>query len=96
MTAAVAQAYAEMSDRARAQGFTQAAVPGSSLETLVGAIRGHVEAKSHGTVHGLHGGARALAELAHVVPVDFGSEGTGPPLPFTTRHTARDPEEEAT
>jgi fructose-bisphosphate aldolase class II len=86
MPIATAQGYSEMLDRARAGGFAYPAVNVSSSETLVGALRGFADAKSDGIVQVSHGsalflsggkdmavGARALAELAHVVAARFPS-----------------------
>ena len=79
-----AEGYAEMLDRARSGGFAYPAVNVSSSETLVGALRGFADAESDGIVQVSHGGARflsggkgmfagarALAELAHVVAEGF-------------------------
>jgi fructose-bisphosphate aldolase, class II len=78
------QGYEDMLERARAQGFAYPAVNVSSSETLVGALRGFAEANSDGIVQVSHGGARflsggkdmftgarALAELAHVIAENF-------------------------
>jgi fructose-bisphosphate aldolase class II len=84
MPIATAKGYADMLDRAKEGGFAYPAVNVSSSETLVAALRGFADAQSDGIVQVSHGsarfisggkdmfaGARALAELAHVVAADF-------------------------
>ena len=84
MPIVTAEDYAEMLDRARAGSFAYPAVNVSSSETLIAALRGFADAQSDGIVQISHGGAkfisggkdmvagaRALAELAHVVAARF-------------------------
>jgi fructose-bisphosphate aldolase, class II len=82
MPIATAETYAQMLDRAKANGFAYPAINVSSSETLVAAIRGFAEAGSDGIVQASTGGAAflsgqkvkdmvtgatALAEFARVV-----------------------------
>ena len=84
MPIATADGYKEMLDRARAGAFAYPAVNVSSSETLVAALRGFADAQSDGIVQVSHGsakflsggkdmftGARALAEMAHVLSARF-------------------------
>lgn len=86
MPIATPDAYAEMLDRAGAEGFAYPAINISSSETLHAAMRGFAEAESDGivqistgsaeflsgaTIKNMASGATAMAEFAHTVAAKY-------------------------
>src|SRR3954471_4686724 len=86
MPIATPEVYAEMLDRAKADGFAYPAINCTSSQTINAALRGFAEAESDGIIQISWGGAEfassqyvkdmvtgavALAEFAHVVAEKF-------------------------